>query len=266
MEKLRRFSRNLLGWDSRLYRAASQALEISVLVRTEGIGSAIKIWRLKNVDIQSHQPVELSFRKLKYPFLIRPGTKDVDTAINNFSREEYGYAQPMGRPTTLVDAGAYIGDTSAYFLSKYSELQSWALEPNPESRALAEQNLAPYGARAKILPLALTATGTPVRFSGEQTGARVSNSEGIEVQSTTIGMLLEQIPEGRIDILKLDIEGAEGEIFSLSPDKWLDRIGFIVVETHGPAITKTVLDTLALNGWSVKHYRNLYYCWPGGRI
>jgi hypothetical protein len=35
-----------------------------------------------------------------------------------------------------------------------------------------------------------------------------------------------------VDILKIDIEGAELEIFSDGADEWLPRIGLIIIETH----------------------------------
>ena len=34
-----------------------------------------------------------------------------------------------------------------------------------------------------------------------------------------------------IDILKVDIEGAEKEVFS-DTSKWIDRVGSLIVETH----------------------------------
>ncbi len=35
-----------------------------------------------------------------------------------------------------------------------------------------------------------------------------------------------------VDILKIDIEGAELEIFSEGSEEWLSKIGLIIVETH----------------------------------
>jgi hypothetical protein len=35
-----------------------------------------------------------------------------------------------------------------------------------------------------------------------------------------------------VDILKVDIEGAELELFKSRPDHWLDRVNMVIVETH----------------------------------
>jgi hypothetical protein len=40
-------------------------------------------------------------------------------------------------------------------------------------------------------------------------------------------------PEGVVDLLKMDIEGAETEVFS-GPMHWLDRVSCIVAELHPP--------------------------------
>jgi FkbM family methyltransferase len=160
----------------------------------------------------------------------------------------------------MIDAGAYIGDTTAYFLSRFPDLQIVALEPNPKSYHLAEQNLAPYGERVTLLPYALSASEAPVYISGDETGARIHDAEGVEAEATTISRLLERFPSGRVNILKLDIEGAEEEIFRAHPETWLSKVDLLIVETHGPNITRTVLGALEHNGWRSVQHRNQYFC------
>ena len=43
--------------------------------------------------------------------------------------------------------------------------------------------------------------------------------------------------EAAIDLLKLDIEGAERDIMEASPGEWLPQVDLIIAELHGPAIT-----------------------------
>jgi FkbM family methyltransferase len=259
MERIRRLLRGVLGWDSRAYRLGSKLLGQLSLIRIEGAATARALAQLQAAP-PGGAPEALRFARLAHPFNIRPGTKDVSVALNNFVREEYGAIAPAPDPRVLLDGGAYVGDTSAYFLSRYPGLRCVALEPMADSFDIARRNLAPYGDRVELHRAALTADGSPVRMSGVQTGARIGNTGEIEVPSMTIPAILDTLPEGRIDILKLDIEGAEGPIFAAAPETWLDRIGLIVVETHGPDITATVLRALAANGWSATRVRNLYFC------
>lgn len=259
MEKIRRALRGVLGWDSWAYRRGSELLNLMSLLRSEEMRTALALSRLGKAA-PGGAAEALRFTRLMHPFNIRPGTNDVSVAVNNFVREEYGAFGELTNPRVLVDGGAYIGDTSAYFLSRFPGLRSIALEPMADSLAQARANLAPYGDRVELRQAALTADGAMVRMSGVQTGARIGESGDIEVPSQTITQILDSLPEGRIDILKLDIEGAEGPIFAQSPATWLDRVGLIIVETHGPQITDTVLCVLAANGWSAERVRNLYFC------
>jgi FkbM family methyltransferase len=259
MEQIRRVLREVLGWDSWAYRRGSELLGLMSLLRSEGLGTARALNRLGKAA-PGVAAEELRFSRLLHPFHIRPGTKDVSVALNNFVREEYGALGDLKNPRVLVDGGAYIGDTSAYFLSRFPELRSIALEPMADSLAQARVNLAPYGDRVELREAALTVDGAMVRMSGEQTGARIGDTGNIEVPSQSIPQILDSLPEGRIDILKMDIEGAEGMIFAQSPETWLERVGMIIVETHGPQITDTVLGALKANGWRADRVRNLYFC------
>jgi FkbM family methyltransferase len=48
----------------------------------------------------------------------------------------------------------------------------------------------------------------------------------------TVDELLDSAGAERVDILKIDIEGAEREVFSGQVDRWLGRVGVLVLETH----------------------------------
>lgn len=229
----------------------------------EGFGMFRKLQSLGRSS-KPGAPVSLRFRSLKHPLLIRPGTSDVGAALDNIVRQEYGRYPPRQTPRVLVDAGAYIGDTSAFFLNRYPTLKCWSLEPNPTSFALAARNLAPYGDRANVMQVALSGESGKVWISGSEVGARIGSGEGTEVPAMTVADLLKLIPYKFIDILKLDIEGAEFDVFSRLPDQWLSSVGMIIIETHGPETSRIVKSRMAENGWSMRRYRNLYYCWPSG--
>jgi FkbM family methyltransferase len=198
------------------------------------------------------------FRNLAEPLEVRPGTNDIETAVDTVVRKEYGRWLPE-KVGVLVDAGAFIGDTSAWYLSRFQDANVWALEPNPENRALAERNLARYGNRAVVLPLALSGREEIVHFDGTGTAGSIGKT-GYEVRTTTVPELLKIIPSGQIDVLKIDIEGAELDVFEANPQAWLPKVGLIIAELHGPEITKRVLDILAANNMSARQYRSVWYC------
>src|SRR5262249_49323663 len=57
-------------------------------------------------------------------------------------------------------------------------------------------------------------------------------SSAPKVSAITVSDILHQIDADRIDLLKLDIEGSELELFSRNTDEWLDRIQMIAIELH----------------------------------
>ncbi len=63
--------------------------------------------------------------------------------------------------------------------------------------------------RAELIAAALSTHVGTVHFGGEQMGARIGALGNLEVPTTTLPALIKQIPERHIDILKMDIEGAE---------------------------------------------------------
>jgi FkbM family methyltransferase len=52
-----------------------------------------------------------------------------------------------------------------------------------------------------------------------------------KVDCLTVQSIIDQFESKEIDILKLDIEGGELDLF-LNPDEWIDRVRSIVVELH----------------------------------
>jgi FkbM family methyltransferase len=60
------------------------------------------------------------------------------------------------------------------------------------------------------------------------------------IEGISIPKLLRRIGEDTIDVLKLDIEGTEKQIFSSGCLGWLARIGVVLVETHGDEAERVV--------------------------
>jgi hypothetical protein len=71
--------------------------------------------------------------------------------------------------------------------------------------------------------------------------------------------VLRQSPSGTIDILKLDIEGAEYEILR-PPTPWLASVNCIVIELHGEAAHRDIPVWLSNAGFTVERHRSLLFC------
>jgi FkbM family methyltransferase len=259
MERFRQWLRTRIGYRSALYRFGSALLNECAVALRAGPGVAMRIWRLRLSPPGVQRAIK--FPNIAHPFIVRSRSDDLGTAINNFVRLEYGQFPASFEPRTIVDAGAYIGDTSAYFLSRYPLAQVIALEPATASFQIASRNLHPYGARVVLKKAALGATRGTVFISGNETAAGISTS-GEAVPMLTVPDLIAEFPDRCIDLLKLDIEGAEREVLCSGAGAWLARVRRIVVETHSNDIERAVLLSLREQGWRCVRFRNLWYCEP----
>lgn len=262
MEHLRRVVRPLLGYRSPIYRVASELANLAIVIRSEGISTWRILCQLTNrhtIASEAFEPVSVKLSNLEHPIRLRPGTEDASTVVQTVIREEYGDFNPQIEPAIMIDAGAYIGDTSAYFLSRFRGLSVIALEPSIETYEAARDNLAIYGDRVTLLNQGLTAKPGRYRFAGKTTSASLTDG-GEEVECTSVAEIINRFSLQRVDILKLDIEGAETEIFASEQIEWLDRVDNILIEIHGPEAERVVLDVLQSSDFEVERYRSIYNC------
>lgn len=255
-EPIRRKLRGVLGYQSPAYRLAARVLTQYQILCHEGWKM---MWQLNRMKKTSGPEMALTLSSLRYSIVVRPGTDDIPSVVNNAIREEYGQFANNFRPDVIVDAGAYIGDTSAYFLSRFPTSRIIALEPNEDSFPLAQRNLLPYGDRATLLKIALWNEVTTVSFCGIQTGAAIGPS-GTEVPTETIASLMTKFNLDFIDLLKLDIEGAEAQVVPSGVGGWLNKVGAILLETHGSEIEESLIPMLTKAGFSCTRFRNVWYC------
>jgi FkbM family methyltransferase len=140
-------------------------------------------------------------------------------------------------PRVIIDAGANIGVASIYFANRYPEAKIIAIEPEPANYALLEKNVRAY---PSIVPVhaALWNRDGNISFSLPEpaTGA-IGNwafftheGEGIKVRALRMESLLKELDLDTADLVKIDIEGAEVELFQ-SPE-WVHRIRALAIETH----------------------------------
>jgi FkbM family methyltransferase len=140
-------------------------------------------------------------------------------------------------PTTIVDAGANIGLASLYFAHRFPKAKIVALEVDQSNFDLLVRNTKAY-ANVTCLKKALWSKQAQLNIlnpTDEPWAFRVgevANDDGTSIPALGVDDLLVEFESGRIDLLKMDIEGAEKEVFQNRTDKWIDRIGVIAVELH----------------------------------
>ena len=149
------------------------------------------------------------------------------------------YAPPndvqFGEIATVVDLGANIGISALYFAARFPDAHIYAVEPHPETACILRENIAGHQNRITVLEAGVADKCGVMRLSnGAQfCGASLVREEldSFEVPVLTMERLFEQFGIEDIDLLKIDIEGAERLILSGAP-AWLERVSVMLGELH----------------------------------
>ena len=100
---------------------------------------------------------------------------------------------------------------------------------------------------------------------GREWATQVRESNGREDDATVEGWdipsLLELAGGREIDLLKVDIEGSELEIFDNNSSRWLPKVRNICIELHGPDCEKAFLRALGDFDYDLERAGELTICW-----
>ena len=103
---------------------------------------------LRHLEIGSNFDLYLKVKGVDHPLRMRTGkSSDRGVLRQIFTNREYESVQ-LTNPLTIIDLGANVGYSSAYFLSRYAEAKVISIEPDPSNFRLLQQNLAPYATRS----------------------------------------------------------------------------------------------------------------------
>ena len=118
---------------------------------------------------------------------------------------------------TVVDVGANLGYYSVIALGRSAPAgRLIAFEPDPANHALLLRNLRPFGDRATVLRRAVAAAPGTLTLHRHRDDkgkhsvfAAPDLDAGISVESVTLDAALLDLGRPRVDVIKLDVEGAE---------------------------------------------------------
>jgi FkbM family methyltransferase len=174
-----------------------------------------------------------------HPVYLRVRTTDIGVCGEVLVRRLYN-CEFHSAPALIVDAGANIGLTSVFFANKYPDARIVAIEPEASNFRMLQKNTAPYP-NIKTMKAALWNENCELELFDPEEGhsafqmRRGSSSGGMapsnRVQARTVDEIMSELGISSIDLLKVDIEGAEKEVFT-DPRRWIDRVGTIAIELH----------------------------------
>lgn len=208
-------------------------------MRWEGLRFAVKLGHTEP-DVWSVRP-----RQVLHPLQVRlRGSSDIAVFHQIFIGQEYACLRKLEEPSLVLDLGANVGFSAAYFLSAFPKARVVVVEPDERNLEMCKVNLAPYGDRVMLLHGAVWSRSTILRLSkgtfGDGLEWATQVAESIEdeetsagVQAWDVGSLIEISGAATVDLLKVDIEGAELTVFGASAGSWLHKVRNICIELHG---------------------------------
>jgi FkbM family methyltransferase len=185
--------------------------------------------------------IEVSVRHphLRYPVHLRLRTTDVALCgeILVLGLYDCDMATP---PRVIVDGGANIGLASIFYAQKYPDARIIAIEPERSNYEMLVKNTACYPRITPVLAalwksekeLDVVDVGAGhTTFQTQETTEAPMRGVIARTKAITVGRLMAEFGISAIDLLKIDIEGAEKDLFDGRTD-WLKRVGVIAVEFH----------------------------------
>jgi FkbM family methyltransferase len=185
--------------------------------------------------VLGRRQISIRLAGVQRPLVIRPRTTDRFVFEQIFLDGEYDLPDCI-RPAFIVDAGANVGFASILFANRYPDAMIVALEPEADNYRALVRNTSEY---PQILPMraALWSKAEPLFLDATEDSwsCRVRTplkGEAGGVSGIAMQELLKIHGQSSIDILKMDIEGAEREVFNSDCHSWLSRTGTLVIELH----------------------------------
>lgn len=171
-----------------------------------------------------------------------------------FEEGIYNPVKELGNVNVVIDAGAATGEFSLWQEVRANTI--YAIEGFDELYKHLVENVSDF---SKINPfnIALGGENKNAYMAGEANGgARLSEEETQRpIQVKTLATFMKENNIDQVDVLKIDIEDGEREVFH-APDFPADKIKFIIGE-HVPALAGEKLISLGFQelGDKIKYYK-----------
>lgn len=172
--------------------------------------------------------------------LYRPGTAD-EAIIQSVlvDQGEYLFPRIDSRfdPKICYDIGGNIGVVAVVLASIYPKSKIFSFEPVPENFELLKQNAAPYpnitalnfGLGGDTGQRRIWDSDDPRNLGGFSVVIKNPEGKNQMVSVRDVASVFQQY--GAPDLIKIDVEGAEAEIFEAMPN--IERVKWIAGELHG---------------------------------
>jgi FkbM family methyltransferase len=225
--------------------------------RVQLIAATVTLWVRKRRGRREGRLVTIRLRGPRGPLTLKLGNyTDLEAVHEVFVSGTYAHVAGVAAET-ILDLGGNCGASMAYFKALHPTARIHVAEPDP----IAFRTLAANASGLSDVVLHQVAVGaTDERRAFYQSNAAWSSSLGgdqvraggrwIDVEVVSLGTLLGRAALDRVDLLKLDVEGAEWEI--LPSVRLADLAGVVIGELHDPTDEGQAVLDRAFDGFDVE--------------
>jgi FkbM family methyltransferase len=208
-------------------------------------------------------------KNAQFPLACRANSSDFNVFVQIFCWREYRCLDHVKTADLIIDCGANVGYSAAYFLSRYPEATLIAIEPDAKNFEILESNLRPYGARANCIRTGIWSHPAGLVFASESLGngkewartvREAVDQETPDVRAIDVGSILAKSGRNRISILKIDIEGSEVAVFSRNYRSWIDSVDNLVIELHGHRCEEAFFQAISGQNFKISRCDELTVC------
>jgi FkbM family methyltransferase len=217
--------------------------------------------------IQSAETQQLQTLYLKRPgkrIYLRTHSTDVLVARTIFFEEEY--REPLEHlpvePTYIMDIGANVGYGSRYFFHRFPNSKIFFVEPDFKNFSVAILNLSEeiLAGQCRGLNAAVWTEDCLVSIETEGRGewffrCHPSPPDQDGLAAYSLASLIAKAGFPRVDLLKIDIEGTEEELFREDMSSWIGRVNCLVCELHEDFTHEEFVSRFSAHGFA---------CFQGG--
>lgn len=233
---------------------------LSICEKLASMGSRIS--RLKQNKIK----VSLLVNEVAVDVILRKDTSDLFVLNQVILQNEYAPLYDMisqredrNEIKVIVDVGANIGVTTLYFSSLFPKASIYAIEPSGRNFEILQENIDVNGIAAFPINKALLASPAKVKLINtfrdkRDWSTRVVRSEcENDIEAVAFTDLKLALGLDKIDILKIDIEGHEVELFNSKAFlSELETVKFIAIEIHEEEADRiAIINTLQKHGYTL---------------
>lgn len=232
-------------------------------LRAWTIPEARSLWRLRRLigGMPRHRPGHVKVNGWDLGFV------DAASCISAFDyivlRKWLDFIPRTCRPR-ILDCGANIGISVLHYKRLFPEARITAFEPDPQICEVLRRNLRINGASdVEVIEAALWDSEGELEFACDGAdGGHLNDVVGSDKNTLVRTQLLSGYLNEPIDLVKMDIEGAEGRVI-LEAGRCLHNVASISLEYHvvadRPQDLDSLLSTLSKSGF--RYYVNSFGDW-----